>query len=457
MRRRSAPSVVIWGKDIAFFASSMVEVLAPRGVEVVDLTGPYDEGRDPRYPDPLRLRVLERRLRAVEHRVGDGPATVRTLLRWAVGGPLRVAVRTVRSAADLATVLWMASRFDAAVFSWRTSVSGARYEPLVFRVGRCRTVLMLMGSEARPPYLNGAIFPTSTDPDIDLIVEETELRWRRLQRAERVFDIVVGFPGAAHFLSEPLIDREFLGFPIAVPEASNGGEVDGTIVDRSGAPVILHAPSRTQAKGTDHLRSIVDALKEEGLAFELDWRTEWSSRTELLARLRHVDIVLDQMYADVPVGVLSREAMASGAVAVVGSPVADWMRTRYDCTTAPVAALGTPDRISDILRQLITDPDFRADMRDAGRTTMRTVQSPEAIANRWFDTLFGDPDPSYFFDPLEIDVVIHGFAPTEHLQRVTRKLVDGRGPAALCLRHNPQLEAAVLAFAAASGEAEAAT
>lgn len=442
------PSVVFWGKDIAFFASSLTRLLTEVGVDAVDLTGPYDQGRAPKYPDPLRLRVVERKLRAAALVLGGANRTCRTSLHRSTATVLSMLAGSVRSIADLCTVLWIGLRFDTLVLTWASSVSGHRYEYALYRLLGCRTVLVLHGTEARPPYLNGALFPADRPVDVSKVARETDVRWERMRRAQRGVDLIVGFPGVAHFFSRPVLDRELLGFPIGVSADPR------RIQDRrdGSPPTVLHAPSRASAKGTVPLRAMVDRLHAEGLRFDVDWSTEWRSHEDVLDAVRRADIVLDQLFADVPGATLAREAMALGAVPIVGSPVARWLTDRYEGSGAAVAVVRSPEDVEATLRRLITDSEERERQRAAALTVMETSQSPEAIVGRWVSVLFEEPDPAHFFDPLEIDTVVHGFAPTDHLRAVTRALVAECGPAGLGLDHNPGLLAAVLEFAGESTE-----
>ena len=443
-RRMTQPAVAIWGKDIAFFAENLTNVLTAAGVHVRDLTGPYDEGRDPAYPDALRLRVLERKARALTGvlHASQGPALGSALLRLLARLTETVAER-IRGLADLFTVIWIGIHFDALIYTWRSSVSRHRYEYGLLRRLRCRTVLVLHGTEARPPYLNGVFVESGELEDAHALAQITKAREKRMKRAEGGVDHIVGFPGAVHFLSRPVIDRELLGFPIAPMS-------DSDTLRRSrdsGAPVVMHAPSRAVAKGTRVVVATLDELRKEGMEFNSDVSDDWRAHEEVLQAVARAQIVVDQLYADVPGGVLAREAMAAGAVAVVGSPIAAWLRLRYAGTGVALPVLVAPEDVKSVLRELLADPSEVRRLGQEGRAVFETTQSPDAIAARWTSVLFGEPDADWYFDPSAVDVVVHGFAPTSTLKSATRELVQRFGVGALGLDHNPNLRDAVVEFA----------
>jgi len=443
---------VIWGKNTAFFATSMSKMFDDRGAEVVNLTDLADHERRKLRPDPFRLLAVGRRLDAAHFLLSSGHfTTFPHALRRVVAVALRWTSQFVGEFSSALTILWISVRFDAVIFSRGITITQHRYEWSIYRLFGCRTVVMLHGSEARPPYLNGAVCPEGVSPDIDRLAQETDRRWSRLARIEKYADVIVGSPGVAHFLTREVIDRDIVGFPIAANADSVRDCIEAKLDSVLEVPRVLHAPSRRAAKGTESLRRAFDELRDEGFRFDLDWNTEWISHTDLLQRISRSHIVVDQLYADVPGGVLATESMALGAVAVVGSPVAPWLRQRYASDGVPPALLVSPHEIKEELRSLLSDPVERQRRAKAAYLVMATDFDVAAVATRWEAILFGEAENAWFFDPEEIDLVIHGFAPTEHLRSVTRKFIEERGTSALRLSGNPKLERLVLDFALGQG------
>ena len=102
-------------------------------------------------------------------------------------------------------------------------------------------------------------------------------------------------------------------------------------------PVIVHAPTRRTTKGTDVILAALDALRAEGLGFELRL-LEGVPHAEVRAAIADADLLVDNVVAG-SYGIVSLEAMASGKVAVANlserlraaprmPPLSTWIRYR---------------------------------------------------------------------------------------------------------------------------------
>jgi hypothetical protein len=104
-------------------------------------------------------------------------------------------------------------------------------------------------------------------------------------------------------------------------------------------PVIVHAPTSPQIKGTEHVRSAIERLESEGYRFEYV-ELIGVPNTVVRSELRRAHIALNQFYAYIP-GVFGIEALASLCAVLMsadetiepdlprGSNTA-WLVTRYD-------------------------------------------------------------------------------------------------------------------------------
>jgi hypothetical protein len=126
-------------------------------------------------------------------------------------------------------------------------------------------------------------------------------------------------------------------------------------------PLILHAPSVPEAKGTDIIINVINELKEEGLEFEFQLIEKMPNR-ELRQLLTDSDIVIDQLYS-ATLGALSAEAMATGnAVFVRYMP--DFSKIPPDCPAINVNVF----TLKNNLRKIILDVDQRKSLANRGRT-----------------------------------------------------------------------------------------
>lgn len=146
-------------------------------------------------------------------------------------------------------------------------------------------------------------------------------------------------------------------------------------------PVVVHAPSHRDVKGTDLLLDAVDRLRAEGLDFELEL-VENLPRREARKRYERADVVVDQLLAGW-YGGLAVECMA------LGKPVVAYLREtdlahvhpamRADLPIVPAC----PSSITSVLRDLLTSP--RSRRLDLGRRSREYVErwhTPRAVAAR---------------------------------------------------------------------------
>ncbi|MDO9379503.1 MAG: hypothetical protein Q7T56_11705 [Nocardioidaceae bacterium] len=124
-------------------------------------------------------------------------------------------------------------------------------------------------------------------------------------------------------------------------------------------PVVVHAPSRSVMKGSQHVDPVLEALAVEGLVEYR--RVEGVAPGDMPALYRSADVVVDQMSVGI-YGVAVCEALAAGRVVV--SHVRDVVRTRVrEATgrTLPVVE-ADPESLRVVLLDLLAD-------RDAARAT----------------------------------------------------------------------------------------
>lgn len=124
-------------------------------------------------------------------------------------------------------------------------------------------------------------------------------------------------------------------------------------------PIIIHCPSNTDFKGTNHILEVLEQLKVEGLLFNFKYLHNLQ-HNELLMKLSEADILVDELYGHGP-GLLSFEAMASGCVVLT--------RFYLESPTSfkpPVIAV-TQNNLKEKLRHVILDLKFRKELTQKGR------------------------------------------------------------------------------------------
>ncbi len=143
-------------------------------------------------------------------------------------------------------------------------------------------------------------------------------------------------------------------------------------------PVVLHAPSSRQRKGTD---VVIDACSQLEVELEI---VEGLDHREAFERYRAADIVVDQLNAGW-YGVFAIEAMA------LGKPVVSFLHDEAVRRTEEAFGIEMPivrasrGTLVDALRPLLDSPDERKRVGAASRAYVEHIHDADAVADRLLD------------------------------------------------------------------------
>lgn len=140
-------------------------------------------------------------------------------------------------------------------------------------------------------------------------------------------------------------------------------------------PLIIHAPTNPEFKGTIYIEAAIARLQVEGFNFRYK-RIEKMSNQEALKLYQEADIVVDQILCG-SYGMLAVESMS------LGKPVVGYIREDLLTTfpTPPPIYSANPITIYDKLKELIINAPLRRELGEKGRTyaamyhDVRTVTS----------------------------------------------------------------------------------
>ncbi len=217
--------------------------------------------------------------------------------------------------------------------------------------------LVFHGSEVRDPRRHAASEPWSPFGD-----PRDELTARLQAQCDRLLPVVNSWAGTKLVSTPDLI--EFVPgsrwLPVVVDARTWSNSAPILKAER---PVVLHVPSRSALKGTDHIDPILSELHGDGL---IDYRREQDVRpADMPALVANSDIIIDQ-FALGSYGVFACEGMAASRV-VVGhvSPA-----VRAHAVGLPILE-ATPNTLRHVLTGCLED-------RSAAQET--AIRGPEFIA-----------------------------------------------------------------------------
>ena len=239
--------------------------------------------------------------------------------------------------------------------------------PLLRRLGK-RIVVTFQGDDARQAVVGGrlvAAVPERYTPELDAARRRTISAFDR--HAHAIFflnpDLADGLPERAAFLPYASVDPA---------EWQVSPEEPGDV------PLVVHAPSDSRVKGTDHVLSAISTLEAQRvpLRFEL---LRGISRTAVRAGLERCAVVVDQLNAGW-YGGLAVEAMALGkpvlaSLDLLGHPSVP-AGLREELPVVDTLA----ETLADRLRPLLDSREERRRLGAAGRAFVERWHDPRTVA-----------------------------------------------------------------------------
>ncbi|SDD73702.1 hypothetical protein SAMN05444679_11362 [Variovorax sp. CF079] len=345
---------------------------------------------------------------------------------------------------------WALWRYQAFVFLAGKTLTNTKFELWLLRLLQRPVVVIFVGSDARPPYINGA-YPASTP---QAMKRATRRQKRKVRRLELGATVCVNAPGTAHFHERPVVNWFALGFPRSLEARVDGasttnGDSHGSLADapRTGTTVyLLHSPSHPAVKGTRRIEAAVQSLKARGFAVEL-LTLNGASNSAVLDALQQCDLVVDQLFSDTPMAGLATEAAQLGKPALVGGFFSRELRQALNGLPQPPTRFVDPDFFEVALEELVADADARHALGQAAKNFVQTEWACERVAERLLRILRGDVPPAWWLDPSSIRYLAGCGLPEDKARERVRELVQHGGIAALALTDKPKLESAFAAWA----------
>ncbi|WP_040203295.1 glycosyltransferase family 4 protein [Neobacillus jeddahensis] len=140
-------------------------------------------------------------------------------------------------------------------------------------------------------------------------------------------------------------------------------------------PLILHAPTNPDFKGTFYIEATIERLKAE---YDFDYRRiEKMNHEEVIKLYKHADIIIDQVLCG-SYGLLSVESMA------LGKPVLTYIRSDLIASfPAELAIVNTnPDNLYEQAKRLLDHPELRRELGIKGRAYAEKYHSHDIIADQ---------------------------------------------------------------------------
>jgi len=396
-------------------------------------------GIDP-MPEALSELIQDERqreLRWLELHAYRGPVTFSHLMN--------LLMLKMWSLKNILKFCWFANAYDAFVFNFGYTFNQKnkllKFNDLFWlRLIGKTVVFRINGSEARPLYLDGFRYLPMEDKSAETVANLTRETKENNRAIDKYATYIIANTFLTYFLTRPIVPIQLTGTPIQI----DADEAPTAVIDDDRAVVILHAPSRTDAKNTSAITEMINELKHEGL--NIDFRIiSGRPNEEVISEIKGCDFIVDQMYSDLAIATFATEAAYFGRPAVVGGYLSEsQLASAYAKWGVPPSEFCHPSQMKAAVRRLVVDPDRRRQLGTEAMQYVRKYWSPRAVAERWERILRNDAPRDWFWDPKNQEACPPVCISAEKAGEIVASIVDTLGDEALCLDDKPALKEMVL-------------
>ena len=296
---------------------------------------------------------------------------------------------------SLLVLTFVIVRYDVFILGCNSTLFGY-YDYRLLKFLNKKIIYTSLGSDSRPPYLNGNYKDDSKDKkfNISSTLRETKQIKDRVSFFEKHVDYFINYPQHAHFNSKKFINGLYIGFPTKYSPKR-------AIESKREEITILHAPSRPNAKGSIIFGKIISELKEEGISINY---VELRNKTnqEVLESIKNSDIVLDEIYSDMPLAGLGSEAAMFGVPVILGGDYSKTIANDVEDEMIPPSIYVTPEEIKSSLRELCLQKELRLKVGDDLHNFVNYQWNYKIVAQRFLDIATSNFDIKWLYDPNEI-------------------------------------------------------
>ncbi|KKN80844.1 hypothetical protein LCGC14_0325080 [marine sediment metagenome] len=334
-------------------------------------------------------------------------------------------------------------KYDRFIFFFGKTITGTSIDLILIRALKKKSIVVFLGSDARPPYLNGKYFTQRPRRSSFW----SRLKWQSrkrisvVRRAEKYATATVNALGTSHFHTKPFVDWFYVGLP------TNLAATPSLFEDWPDGPLrLLHAPSSPQSKGTLEIETAIINLQRKG--YKIEYRKLQNlSNKQVLNQIDWCHLVVDQLFSDTPLAGLACEAAARGKPAIVGSYLANDKGLHFRNLSFHMETFCHPDDFTALLLRIANRDIDLPDLGNGLYQFIRKQWNATAVAGRYMD-IFEDTLPrAAMVDPVDNKCVMgHGMR-GQYLPRFLQEYIDAKGIDALGLKYNPEMESEIIRLA----------
>lgn len=330
--------------------------------------------------------------------------------------------------------------YDVLVFcSYRTLLHF--HDLPVLKLFNKKVIFVFFGTDTRPAYISGNLIIQNVLKDgkienIDFVYSDCLEKKKLIKIIEKYSDFIINHPPTSFFHKKPFILWSILGFPFWDGKLKNIPVASGS--ENKNSIRILHAPSNPLAKGSSLIEEALTRLKEKGYPIEF---IKIFNRTnkEVLEEISKCDLVIDELYSDIPLGGLGTEAAFFGKPTINGGYYFEFIRNDYPDSAIPPSVFCSPEKIEEAIESLLLDSGLRKRIGNESMDFVINNWESEKVAKKYIQLINNDFPESWYYDPSHCKYIFGYGQSREQLKRVIEALLHKYGDKGLCLEDKPEL------------------
>ncbi|HEY9188661.1 MAG TPA: hypothetical protein VIR55_12255 [Ignavibacteria bacterium] len=328
------------------------------------------------------------------------------------------------------------------IFSYGKSILYNNFDLPILKFFKKKIAFIFFGSDARPDYIDGLIinkeFSTNDLKKITNIIDNNIKKKKKLiKKIEKLADFIFCYPTISHFFTKKCINWYLIGFPQIIPNKINLINYNYT------TPILSHIPSSPFTKGTKEIRILIEKFKEKQNIIYKEYNN-LNSQT-LFEIILSSNIIIDQLYSDVPIAGLSLECIRLKKNVVIFGYAQDIWKDYSD--RIPIFIYTTPDEFEVVLNKLINNDVLLKEKLLKTNYFFEKHWSTKKVAKKYFDILNNEQFLDISFDPKNTKYIYGCGISKDKLKYFLKNIIEIKGLSILGLSDKPELEKKFIEFA----------
>lgn len=276
-------------------------------------------------------------------------------------------------------------RFDVFVF-----LSELKYQKFVLwwikRFDK-RIFFVFFGSDIRPANTDGALLEQFSKDDIQVIIKKQK---KLIDVVECYCDYIISHPPISSFQTRPFFQYVKIGIPTPKKHIP--------FRESTGVTRIVHAPTTRGAKGSFEIRMMIEKLIENGnkiLYLEL----YGLPHEKVIAEISMANVVIDQLYTDIPSSGLSIDGSMCGVPVISGTYYNFLEYDLHPGIDYPDCVLCNPHNFTYELDKLISGYNITKDIGVRAHRFVTDMWNPAVVASKYIAILNGRANSDWIYTP----------------------------------------------------------